>query len=121
MPRSLAERANEASAGLVQRAAAASWRGPDPYDGLYAHWPGPLVGGRRRRQAVIQLHARAPFDVRRLYRREHPRIAKTLALHGLAGLRSGAQQTGLRALEALAEDRSAGAGWGYPFDVQTRW
>jgi polysaccharide biosynthesis protein VpsJ len=77
----------------------------------------------------MQIHVRSPVDVRRLYRRTHPRIAKTLGVFGSVGLRihalngdDAARATALRALEALAADRSAGeAGWGYPWDTQTRW
>jgi len=128
-PLDLREAAVDTCRELIGSAAAMSWRGPDPYDGLLHPWPGVLRGGRRRRQAIVQLHARAPFDVRRLYgRREHPRIAKALALFGQAALRleavSADAQTrahGRRALSLLADDRSGGAAWGYPFDVQTRW
>ena len=35
------------------RAARSDFRGPDPFDGLWWRWPGALVGGRRRRQALI--------------------------------------------------------------------
>ena len=118
-----------AGEALTVHAADASWRGPDPYDGLWWPWPRALVAGRRRRQVVVQLHARAPVDVRRLYRRPPARIAKTLALFGSAGLRIGsitgdARPTALAldALDTLDADMSAGPqAWGYPFDVQTRW
>ena len=111
---------------LVHTAAAASWRGPDPYDGLLHPWPQVLRGGRRRRQAIVQLHARAPVDVRRLYgRREDPRIAKALALFGQSALRLDAvvpdprlHAEGVQALTLLCD---SGDAWGYPFDVQTRW
>ena len=116
-----------AGSGLVHAAAAAGWRGPDPYDGLLHPWPRPLRGGPRRRQAIVQLHARAPIDIRRLYgRREHPRIPKALALFGQAALRLDAvapdarlRAQGEQALRQLLAD--GGAAWGYPFDVQTRW
>ena len=110
-------------------AEAADWRGPDPYDGLWWSWPAPMTAGPRRRQVLIQLHARAPLDIRRLYRRSHPRLAKALALFGTARARL-AERSGSNedrswaraALKALAQDRSAGeAAWGYPFDTQTRW
>jgi hypothetical protein len=114
---------------LTSTAATSGWLGPDPYDGLGWGWPRPLVAGRRRRQAVIQLHARAPVDVRRLYRREHELIPKTLALFAASGLRahalhgnSSAIGQAVEALEMLRDDRRAGnAAWGYPWDVQTRW
>lgn len=114
---------------LTEQAAADDWRGPDPYDGLWWHWPRPLVGGRRRRQALTQLHVRSPFDVRLLYRREHALAPKTVALFGSAGLRAH-RLTGderfktlaLQALDVLDADTTAGpAAWGYHFDVQTRW
>lgn len=105
------------------------WHGPDIYDALWTPWPRPLTGGRRRRQAIIQLHARSPLDVRRLYRRRHPVLAKALAVFALAELRlhaaGGAPErltAAGRALAALDADRAAGdAAWGYPFDMQTRW
>jgi hypothetical protein len=114
---------------LTERAASAAWRGPDPYDGLLWDWPAPLVGGRRRRQAIVQLHVRAPVDIRRLYRRSHAVVPKALAVFGSTGLRifalTGEQRARALAVEALQEllaDRSAGAEvWGYHFDVQTRW
>lgn len=111
-----------ASLRLIRTAAAEGWRGPDPYDGLGWNWPKPLVGGRRRRQLIVQLHARSPFDVRRLYRREHRVIAKTLGVFASAALRLGEQELAHDALERLDADRIAGeAAWGYPWDVQTRW
>jgi hypothetical protein len=114
---------------LQVRAADAGWRGPDPYDGLWWPWPRWMTAGRRRRQVIVQAHARAPIDIRRAYRRAHPRIAKTLALFGATGLRihavTGREPARTRAtgaLLALHDDRGAGPhAWGYPFDVQTRW
>jgi hypothetical protein len=114
---------------LTLHAASAGWSGPDPYDGLWWRWPKALVAGPRRRQVVVQLHARAPVDVRRIHRRTPARIAKTLALFGSAAMRfetltsdSLGRALALDALDTLAEDRTAGPrAWGYPFDVQTRW
>ena len=116
---------------LLERAARDGWRGPDPYDGLAFDWPRILVGGKRRRQVLMQLHARAPVDIRRLYRSEHPLIAKTLGLFGSVAVRLDgnevleqdiARQLGSDALARLDRDRRAGSdAWGYPWDVQTRW
>jgi hypothetical protein len=119
----------DAAEPLIEHAARTDWHGPDPYDGLWWTWPAALTGGRRRRQAIVQLHARAPVDIRRLYRRSHPRIAKTLALFASAGLRTHritghprARALATSALDAVVADRTVGsAAWGYPFDVQTRW
>ena len=81
----------------ASRPRAPDFRGPDPFDGLWWHWPRALVGGRRRRQAIAQLHARSPFDVRRLYRRRHPRDRQ--GARGLRlgrGARAAARRTPLR-------------------------
>jgi hypothetical protein len=119
----------DAAEPLIEHAARTDWHGPDPYDGLWWTWPAALTGGRRRRQAIVQLHARAPVDIRRLYRRSHPRIAKTLALFASAGLRTHritghprSRALATSALDVVVADRTVGsAAWGYPFDVQTRW
>jgi hypothetical protein len=124
-----AARPLSAAAELTERAAAHDWRGPDPYDGLWWPWPRALVGGRRRRQAIVQLHARLPVDIRKLYRRRHPRLAKALGLFASAGLRAQRTSGDPRwstlaedAISLLMDDHSAGDfAWGYPFDVQTRW
>src|SRR5947209_267326 len=93
---------------LMERAAAGSWRGPDPYDALWTSWPTWLVAGRRRRLLLIQLHVRSPVDFRPLYRSEQPLIPKGLALFASAGLRTAeltgnarARALGLEALELL--------------------
>jgi len=114
---------------LAEAAARSDFRGPDPFDGLWWNWPHALVGGRRRRQALMQVHARSPVDVRRLYRRRHPLIPKALGIFGSVGARAhrltaaqAPRDLGLRALELLDADRSAGArAWGYHWDMQTRW
>ena len=124
----LAGEAGRAAGALLRQAASQDWRGPDPYDGLYFRWPGWLTAGRRRRQAIVQAHARAPINIRRLYRRADPQIAKALGVFGSVGMRLAqagdpdATRLGLLALELLDADHTAGdVAWGYPFDVQTRW
>lgn len=114
---------------MIEGAAAAQWRGPDPYDALWWKWPRMIVGGPRRRQVVTQLHVRSPLDLRRVYRRNHPIVPKALALFASAGLRINAltgderaRQLALEALEILAADQQAGpSAWAYHWDVQTRW
>jgi hypothetical protein len=125
----LSERAAQVASTLVTGAAASGWRGPDPFDGLWWHWPSFMVSGKRRRQAIIQLHARSPFDIRRIYRREHSRIAKTLGLCTSAAVRLWAldgdpnlSELALRSAATLDANRDAGDdAWGYPWDTQTRW
>src|SRR5213075_150844 len=78
---------------------------------------------------IVQLHARSPVDIRRLYRRSHPLIAKALGAFGSVGLRAHRlggderqRELAFEALDLLAADRRSGdRAWGYPFDVQTRW
>lgn len=121
--------AAEGARALCRTAQAAGWTGPDIYDALGAAWPTFLTAGKRRRQALIQLHARAPVDLRPLSRRSHRRIAKTLAVFALAELRlarlDGGEESlesASRALDLLAADEGAGPhAWGYPWDMQTRW
>jgi hypothetical protein len=125
----LASRCLDAALALTESAASSGFRGPDPFDGLWWRWPGMLVGGRRRRQAVMQVHARSPVDVRRLYRRRHPLIPKALGIFGSVGVRAyrlagsaAPFELGLRALDLLDVDRTAGPrAWGYHWDMQTRW
>jgi hypothetical protein len=125
----LASRCIAAALALTEQAARSDFRGPDPFDALYWRWPRVLVGGRRRRQALIQLHSRSAVDLRRVYRREHPQIAKALGVFGSVGMRAHrltgdarAREVALAALGLLDADRSAGQrGWGYPWDMQTRW
>ena len=125
----LAARCIDAALALTEQAARDDFCGPDPFDALWSRWPAVLAGGRRRRQAVIQLHSRSPVDLRRLYRRRHPQIAKALALFGSVGLRAHRltgdprpRELGARALSLLDADRTAGPrAWGYPWDMQTRW
>ena len=128
-PDALSSRCLAAALALSESAAGTDFRGPDPFDGLWWHWPRAMVGGRRRRQAVAQVHARSPFDVRRLYRRRHPLTAKTLGVFASVEARAqrlmaaaAPREIGLRAAQALDGDRGAGPmAWGYPWDVQTRW
>ncbi len=114
---------------LVEMSAEAGWRGPDPYDGLFVGWPGLIVGGPRRRQVIVQLHARAPVDIRLLYRRRHSLVPKAPAVLGLAAVRllgegddARARALAADAMETLVADTTCGEyAWGYPWDTQTRW
>lgn len=77
----------------------------------------------------MQLHARSPWDIRKLYRRSHPLIPKALGIFGSVGTRlhrltgdpTDATQA-LEALQTLVDDTTAGPdAWGYHWDMQTRW
>lgn len=125
----LASRLSACASQIVTRAQSLQWRGPDPYDGLFWSWPKVLTAGTRRRQAIVQLHARSPIDFRVLRRGPRPRLAKTLALFTRAALllaRDGdfdvMRAIAAESAQALHHDRAAGPdAWGYPFAVQTRW
>jgi hypothetical protein len=125
----IATRCIASALALMHVAAHSEFRGPDPFDALWWPWPAALTRGQRRRQALIQLHARSPVDVRKLYRRRHPLIPKTLGVFGSVGMRThrltgdaGPRALAMRALELLDADRAAGPhAWGYPWDMQTRW
>src|SRR5919204_6169177 len=84
----IANRCIAAAIELTEEAARAGFRGPDPFDGLWWPWPEVVVGGRRRRQAIMQLHARSPVDVRRVYRRRHPLIPKAVGIFGSVAARA---------------------------------
>jgi hypothetical protein len=120
----------QAATALIAGARSGGWAGADPYDGLWGRrWRAVIVGGRRRRQVVIQLHARSPVDLRPLHRHGHPVISKALATFGLAATRvhrltgdPEMRDAALEALGRLCDDHTAGPdAWGYPFPVQTRW
>jgi hypothetical protein len=114
-------------ARLERWGAARAWVGPDPYEGLNTPL-GRLATGRRSRQAVIQLYKRLPFTPPWPLRAPPRANSKALAL-ALSGYAT-APGRGLpgatdylaripRELEQMNLLKE-GAGWGYPFDVQTR-
>jgi hypothetical protein len=131
MAGTLDSRAAAAALRLLRAASDAGFRGRDPFDALWwPHWPSWVVGGPLRRTALVQLHSRAPVDLRRLYRREHPLIPKALAIFASTALRletcgEGGEEyrrRGTVALELLDADRTGGdLGWSYHWDAQTRW
>jgi hypothetical protein len=114
-------------ARLERWGVARAWIGPDPYEGLSSPL-GRLAPSRRSRQAVTQLYKRLPFAPRWPLRAPQRANAKALALV-LSGYatRAGRRLPGAeehlgripRELERLNLVQE-GAGWGYPFEVQTR-
>ena len=100
------------------------YTGPDPYDGLGARWSAKIPRGRPK-QAVVQLIKRSPIDVRRPLGVPQQRMTKTLSLAVLGLSQAGWLPDAKERAERLADDilarRNDDGGWGYEFDVQTRW
>jgi hypothetical protein len=99
------------------------YAGPDPYDGLSSPIAR-IARGRRARQAVVQAVKRSPVDVRRWIGIRPVRMTKALALfatglHAAPHLPDAATRREHLLSEILRRARSGG--WGYEFDVQTRW
>lgn len=113
---------------LVLSLRARAWTGYDPYDALLSPIA-PALPGPRARQLWVQLHKRAPINLRRLSRVPTTLMGKTAALALIAS------DTSARVRELIGEDaarlRAAivqktqhdgrTAWWGYEFPVQTRW
>lgn len=106
--------------------------GLDPFDALRGtRVPGFVRRNPRLRQLAIQLRKRSPIDLAPLYGVTPFKMAKTAgcllsaesrllrAGHADAEGRSEELEAALRDDRTLA--RSEGGGWGYEFDVQTRW
>lgn len=99
------------------------YRGWDPYDGLSSPL-GRRLPGVRPRQVVIQGVKRLHAGGRRLLRVPEHRMSKTLALVARAltyasWLPDADARSHLLIKELL--ERRGFIGWGYEFDVQTRW
>ena len=126
----LASRCIDAALVLSESAARADFRGPDPFDGLWWHWPKAVVGGRRRRQAVMQaarpragrhppsLSPSPPADPQGP---RHLRLGRGARSSPRRRRASRAPPDAARS-DLLDSDRSAGPrAWGYHWDMQTRW
>lgn len=125
------ERVWEAARALEHAVASREFAGWDPYDALSS----PLLAGVARtpllRRIAIQSLKRSPVNVRPLLGVRRQPHTKGLALFASAFARLAALDSdstyGERARElaervaARALQRPAGVGWGYDFDVQTRW
>jgi glycosyltransferase involved in cell wall biosynthesis len=108
---------------------ARDWRGHDPYDALESPFARVLtLGTRAGRRALTQAVKLSPLDLRPALRIEAAWNAKGVALaaSGYARLAAagdvGAARQARRWLGWLVElaTAEAGLGWGYHFDVQTR-
>jgi hypothetical protein len=99
--------------------------GPDPYDGLSSPYFRSL-GRLRTRQVAVQLVKRAPRGTREVLRMTPVRMTKALSLFLRGYLRAQRWQPlwaervpGL--IADIASRQRPQGGWGYEFDVQTRW
>jgi len=107
--------------------------GVDPYDALRSpRLPGFVRDSARLRQLAVQLRKRVPFDLAPLLGIEPFIMAKTVGCF-LAGearrIEAGVTEptAGSESVSVLVgvldrcEGKVGGGGWGYEFDVQTRW
>ena len=109
---------------------AGDWRGYDPYDALNSPLaPYLTLGSRFGRRALAQAVKLSPVNLRPALRIKPAWNAKAIALVASAYARLGAARDGeiareeaRRWLRWLIDNDSAdtGLGWGYHFDVQTR-
>jgi hypothetical protein len=109
---------------LDDHLARAGLAGPDPYDGL-SGWL-PVRGAPRRvRQAVVQGVKRSPVNLRPVLGIRPVRMTKTLALVAqalaVADWLPDAEKRRVALLDEIVTRLEASGGWGYEFDVQTRW
>ncbi|MDQ3849452.1 MAG: hypothetical protein M3296_02390 [Actinomycetota bacterium] len=124
-------RARAVTERLADALAREDYAGWDPYDALSSPALRALARSRRLRQGAIQALRRSPLNVRPLVGVPKQRHTKGIALvaSGLASLATtfGDEGARLTAKELAADlvDRAipagGGVGWGYDFDVQTRW
>jgi len=123
--------ARAAAEELARALAAEDYAGWDPYDALSSPLVGRLARTQLLRRTAIQTLRRLPVNPRPALRIPRVQHAKALALLASAHARLAALDSGERYGEVAADlaDRlasgaivtSEGAGWGYDFDVQTRW
>ena len=129
--RDLGAAAREAADRLSRALEAERFAGWDPYDALSSPLIGAVARTRLLRGAAIQALKRSPVNVRPLLgvpKRMHTKAVALLvsAYAGLAALEPDARLASLAAelADALREraiPTRSGVGWGYDFDVQTRW
>jgi hypothetical protein len=113
--------ADELSAALERE----GFAGHDPWDGLLSPALAALARGRAGRLLAVNALKRSPLDLRRPLGVPRRRFAKALAL--LASAYARLEPDGGRARElavelaALGIRYGDGVGYGYEFDVETRW
>jgi hypothetical protein len=127
----LRERAAKAVDDLARAVEDIDYAGYDPYDALASPLLRAAVRTPLARRAAIQTLKRSPVNLRPLFGVPKLRHAKGLALFASACARRAEGDPGspfadrARSLCAALRERTisvpSGAGWGYDFDVQTRW
>jgi hypothetical protein len=122
--------ARDAFLSLLARLEDDGFTGWDPYDALASPWLGRTARTSLSRRAAIQFGVRSPVNARALLGVPRLPHVKGLALCLSALLRTSEtvvpnrNGTIERLVSLLADARvpcEAGHGWGYGFDVETRW
>jgi hypothetical protein len=127
LPGSETDRLEQVLGSLERWGASRDWVGPDPYEGLNSP-VAQMAVGRRAKQAVTQAYKRSPWAPPwPLGAPARPNSkALALALSGYATAAGSRLQGASEFLERLPAQLwrlnllEQEAGWGYPFDVQTR-
>src|SRR5579859_7794461 len=118
----------EAAAAAAERLARAleaeEFRGWDPFDALASPLLRSVCRTPRARQAAIQALKRSPLNLRPVLGVPSIQHTKALALLASAYAQLAQPELAVRLADLLLEKAvrvGAGLGWGYDFDVQTRW
>lgn len=112
---------------LLGRMSKQEFAGHDPYDALLS--PLRVRDMRALDALLVQATKRSPINLRRLLGIPRTRNPKTLALAATACAEmsriavpyAGNAAAAAESLLQLGDRAQSGAGWGYPFDVSTRW
>lgn len=125
------DRATAALEALTRAVESEEFSGWDPYDALFSPLVRRLARGRLLRQAATQVVKALPVNPRPLLGVPRQQHTKGLALYVSAyrrlvdlGQDPRPRTVALELANRLAEralPRPEGVGWGYDFDVQTRW
>jgi hypothetical protein len=118
-PRAL--RAKEAADRLASKLERESFAGWDPYDALNSEALRRLARTPLLRRVAIQSLKRSPVNVRPLLGIRRIQHTKALALLASAYRRLGRDEMVVRLRDLLLARALPSGGWGYDFDVQTRW
>ena len=123
-------RAEVHASHLLDQLARREFYGWDPYDALLSPTLSRFARSKALRQAAIQANRRSPFNVRRLVGIPQLRhsMSTAMVLSALAEFPENALSRPTTIGRELRDDLisqkitiNSGAGYGYDFDVQTRW